>query len=204
MSTVMSLANVLVNWKRSTALVLDSRAPAGTMAASRNPVRASCVQVAITGTPVGTVTVAGLVAGVADTEVLTWTGTPGAKATVKQFTTAAFTSSLTGAVKIEATAVGMDGTSQAGTYTLKAGHPVQLSAPASNKWPGMVPGHERTSERVIRVAYEETWTPREGDIVDVVTPATGETWQVVGVPTVQGAGMALDHWQCKVVQQQGA
>ncbi len=204
MSTVMSSANVLVNWRRSTAYVLDSRAPAGTMAASRAPVRAACVQVALTGTPTGTVTVSGLVGGVADSEVLTWTGTPGTKATIKQFTTLAFTSSLTGAVLIEATAVGLDGAPQAGNYTLKAGHPVQLAEPGRNRWPGQIPGHERTADRICRVQYEEVWTPREGDLVDVVTPATGETFQVSGVPTVQSVGMAPDHWRCDLVQAQGA
>ena len=200
-----ALTNVLVDWRRSTALVLNSRTPAGTMAASRAPVRSSCIQVQLTGTPTGTVTVAGLVGGVADSEVLTWAGVAGARVTVKEFTTVAFTSSLTGAVKVEASAVGMDGTPQAGTYAIKSSWPVQLGAAGSGqRWPGQVPGHEPTSDRVCRVPYEETWAPREGDVVDVVQPATGEVFQVFGRPTVQVVGMAQDHWQVKLTQQQGA
>lgn len=197
---IMALANTTVTWKRSTALLLDSVAVASSHTPSRQPVRATCIQVKLTGTPTGTVTITGTVDGVADSEVLTWTGTAGARATVKQFTAhTSYATSLTGAVLIEATAVGPSGQPQASTYDLKVGHPVEL-VEDSGAWPGTIPGHERTNHATLRVQYEETWAPRQGDIL---TSATGETWQVESIPRVGGA-LSPDHWKCRIMQREGA
>jgi len=201
--SILALANALVNWQRSTAVLLELRSYAASMTATRQPVRATCVQVQVNGSPSGTLTVTGTVGGAAATEALVWTGIAGARATLKQFTAVtSISGTLTGATTVEASAVGMDGAPQAGTYTLHTGLPVQMGEPGEPSWPGQIPGHERTQRRTCRVQYDETWTPREGDVVQV--PATGETWQVSGRPQVQGAGMAPDHWKVKLEQQQGA
>lgn len=198
--SIFALATTLVTWKRSTAYVLDSVAVAASHAPDRQPVRASCVQVKVAGAPVGTVTIAGTVDGVADTEVLTWAATAGARATMKQFTAvSAITTSLTGATTIEAQAVGTSGQPQSSTYTVKSGHPVQLVEDSSPRWPAATPGHERTNTATCRVQYEETWAPREGD---VVVAGTGETWQVAGRPRV-GGELGPDHWRVRLEQREG-
>lgn len=199
--SVFSMATTVVTWKRSTAYVLDSVAVAASHTPDRQPTRASCVQVKLTGSPTGTVTITGTVEGVSDSEALTWTGSAGARVTMKQFTAiTTITTSLSGGTLIDAQAVGTSGQPQASTYTLKAGHPVQLSEDHSPRWPGAMPGHERTNTSTCRVQYEETWAPRQGD---VVVAGTGETWHVVGNPRV-GGELGPDHWRVRLEQREGA
>lgn len=199
--SIIAIANTIVDWHRATAYMLDSVAPAASHVPNRQPVRASCVQVRVTGTaPTGTVTVAGTAGGVAETEVLTWTGLSGVIATVKQFTAvSALTPALSGASLIDALAVGASGQPQVATYVLKAGHPVHIG-PSRPKWDGSPPGHERSTQVECRVQYEETWAPRQGD---VLTSTGGETWQVAGTPK-SGGGMFPDHWVCRLDQREGA
>lgn len=202
MSSVLMIANALVDWKRSTAYLLDPVAVAGSIAPTRQPVRKSCVQVKLTGAPNGTVVVAGLVDGVADAETLTWAGSAVARATVKQFSTlTGFTASLTGASTIEALAMGPGGQPQADTYVLKGQHPVQMNESNAPRWQASTPGSERANYATCRVQYEEVWAPRQGDIVaDLIT---GTTWQVVGQPRVLGT-IFSGHWHVRLEQNEGA
>lgn len=199
---IAAMYNTIVDWKRATAYLLDAVAPAASHAPSRQPVRASCVQVRLAGSaPAGTVTVSGTAGGVSETETLTWTGVAGVIATVKQFTSiTTITTTLTGTSTIDAQAVGASGQPQVATYVLKGGHPVQIGKASTGSWPGGVPGHERTSGTECRVMYEETWTPRQGD---VLVSTGGETWQVAGIPK-SGGGMFPDHWLCALDQREGA
>lgn len=200
MSSIFGMATNTCTWKRATAYVLDAVAVAASHSPTRQPVRASCVQVRLQGSaPAGTVTVAGTVAGVADTEVLTWTGTAGYRATVKQFTALTpFTPSLTGATTIDAQAVGLDGQPQAATYAIATGLPVHVRHD-SGRWPLEPPGGERKARATARVQYEDTWAPRQGDIVDL---DTGETWEVIAAPR-KGGGLRPDHWVVTLEQREG-
>jgi len=201
MSTIFSIATNTSTWYRSTALVLDAAAPVASHTASRQPVRASCLQVQLTGTPTGTVTISGTVEGVADTEVLTWTGTPAHKVTRKAFTAiSGIATSLSGAVSIAITAVGADGSPQAATETLKSGWPVVFKERSLSSYRQEAPGNEKKVGGVILVAYEETWRPREGDLVVL---DTGETLEVVGIPTT-GGGLQPDHWKVQSNRREGA
>lgn len=201
MSTVFSMATHLSTWYRVTALILDAAVPAGTHTASRQPVRASCMQVKLSGSPVGTVTISGTVDGVADTEVLTWTGTAAHRVTWKAFTAVSgITTSLSGAGSIEITAVGADGSPQVDTVTLKEMWPVVYRDYGINSYRQESPGNEKKVSGVVLVAYDESWKPREGD---VVTLDTGETYDIAGVPTT-GGGLQPDHWKVRVNRREGA
>ncbi len=200
MSSILGMANALATWKRSTSSVLDSTTAAASHAPDRQPVRASCAQVQLGGSPSGTVTVAGTVQGAADTEVLAWTGTAGTRCTVKQFTAiSGITTSLSGATTIAVEAVGPGGQPQATTYTLKSGHPVMITEDRAPSWLGQPPGHERKRGATCRVQYEETWAPRQGDVVVL---GTGETWEVVGTPR-PGGDLYPEFWLVKLEQREG-
>lgn len=201
MSTIFSMATNLSTWYRVTALILDSATPAGSHTASRQPIRASCMQVQLSGSPTGTVTISGTVDGVADTEVLTWTGTAANRATWKAFTAVSgISTSLSGATAIEITAVGSDGSPQVDTVALKEGWPISYRDYGIQSYRQESPGNEKKASGVMLVAYDETWKPREGD---VVTLDTGETYDVAGVPTT-GGGLQPDHWKVRVNRREGA
>lgn len=188
------IATDVVTWYRATAVLLESSAPAASMAPTRQPVRETPVQVHVTGSPVGTVTVRGTVSGVTGSEVLTWTGAPGYRFTRKRFTalTNAVTS-LTGATAVEMTAVGPDGSPQLALSAIRTGLPVVIDERSTGSAPARVQGDQEERDILIQVDFEETWTPRRGDRV---TTTTGQTYEVQRVQNASGGGLSSPGWSC--------
>lgn len=188
-------STALVTWKRATALVLDRVAVAATLSGSRVPVRESCIQVQVTGSPSGTVTVSGTVNGSAGSEVLTWVGDSGYRVTKKQFTGAlSFATSLAGAVEIEALAVGPGGDPQVGLVVVRGpGHPVSIEDVTEGTSPTRREGGQEEGSHRLLAQYEEVWVPRRGD--RVVNDYDGEVYEVMKVETKAG-GLFVSHWAC--------
>lgn len=193
-------ALALATLYRPTASVLDSRVPAASMSADRQPAQAAPVLVALTGTPTGTVTVAGTVSGAADTETLTWTGTAGARTTVKSFSAiSGFTSSLSGATAIQANATGKGGAPLAATLrTLTTGIPVGIRRKNQSGWSGTPAGHEKRTDAACVWPYEETYTIQPGDLVE----ADGVTYEVTRAER-RGGGLKPMTWALELQERAG-
>lgn len=187
-----AIVNCTVTVKRSTAQVLDTVAPAASHTPDRQPVRASQIQVTLTGSaPAGTVTVSGTVNGVADTEVLSFAAV-GSKGTTKPFSpVTTIATSLTGTSTITATAIGPGGSPQVGEYSLKTGVPMAKTDKGAQRWPVLMPGTMQEEEATFRVQYEDVWSPRQGDLF--IVEGSGEVYLVHGKPKSFG-NFAPDHW----------
>ena len=174
--------------------------PSGTLTIARQPDGASSVVVSIEGTPTGAVTISGLVDGVADSEGLAWTGLPGWRTTRRRFSTiSGISSALTNATEISARYAGEGGEPRPREYDLKIGIPVGRSTRRPRDWGTPPPGAQQDATEVLRVAYEETWEPREND---VVVYSTGERWKVAGVtrpPRLAGH----NEWKVELAREQG-
>lgn len=189
-------ATGLVTWRRTTAFVLDSVAVAASHTGDRLPARESVIQVRLTGTPTGTVTVGGTVDGSPGTEILTWAGTAGFRLTRKQFTGAlTFTLSQSGAVLISSKAMGAGGDPQLNLYIVKGpGHPVSIEEPSEGNATIRRQGDQEASTHRFLVQYEDVWTPRRGD--RVTDDRSGDVYEVMRVETKSG-GLYVSHWACK-------
>lgn len=188
-------ATHVVTWKRATAYLVDSEAVAASHTIDRQPVRASRVAVSLTGSPTGTVTVAGTVDGGATTEVLTYTGTAATRETKKLFTAlTGITTSLSGATLLAARAVGTDGSPQTTLYAVKSGHPISIQEAGSSTWKGETQGAGDVGDETAMVAYEEVWTPRIGDRI----VSGSDAWEVLSVEGPQGSALRPRHWECRI------
>lgn len=194
--SIFFFANATVVWKRATPLVLDSVAVAASHAGDRTPARESVIQVRLQGTPTGTVTVAGLVSGGADTEVLTWAGAAGYRTTRKRFTgSLTFTLSQAGGTTIEAKALGAGGDAQVSLYVVKGpGHPVTIEETTEGGSPIRKQGAQEEATHRFLVQYEDVWTPRLGD--RVVNDRSGDVYEILKVEEKAG-GLYVSHWACK-------
>jgi hypothetical protein len=183
----------IVTWKRATAVIVTEATVASTMTLARQPGRGSRVRVRLTGSPTGTVTVSGTSGGGVATEVLTWTGTAGFRETLREFTAiTSITTSLSGGTKLEATAVGTDGSPQITSYTIKTGHPIAVHPNGDPRWRGRTQGAEEAGIDTILVWFEEVWTPRVGDRVI----GTGlDAWEILSVSGPLG-GLRQTHYEC--------
>lgn len=195
-----ALANALATLYRPTASVLDSRAPAGSMTPDRQPAQAGPVLVTLTGTPTGTVTIAGTVSGVADTEALSWAGAAGGRTTVKSFSAiSGITSSLSGATAIQANATGRGGAPLAATLrTLATGIPVGIKRKNQSSWSGAPAGHEKRSDAACVWPYEEGYTIQPGDLVE----ADGATYEVTRAEK-RGGGLKPTTWALELQERAG-
>lgn len=201
-SILSGLATFLTTWRRPTSYVLDERAVSGSMSVDRQPGRASCFLVRITGSPSGSLVIAGTVDGVADTETLAWAGSAGARLTAKQFTaSSSLTSTVSGGTLISIEAVGPGGEPQAGVNTtIKSGLPVSVQRVGERRWPVTAPGPVTDELRDLLVPYEEIWTPAEGDLIDLET--TGQTYEAQGVELV-GGNLRPQHWKVRAMRREG-
>jgi hypothetical protein len=190
----------LITVRRRTAFLLDRVAAGTTLTWSRQPARESIVEFRLVdGTlATGELTVAGTSGGVAATESVTATGN-GYYRTARTWTAlVALTSSgladEVAAPLVEARAVGSDGTSQEGYYTVVSGWPAALDQHASG-WRASEPGgRAQVGYGALLVHYDETWAPREGDLVDT---DFGETWEIVGRPRRANPTLS-PQWDCRV------
>ena len=192
-------ATSLATLYRPTASVLDSRTPAASMTPDRQPATAAPVLVTLTGTSTGTVTVSGTVAGVSDSEALSWAGVAGAKVTVKSFSAiTSITSSLSGATAIQANAVGKGNAPVTTLRTLTTGIPVSIRRKNQGGWSGNPAGHEKRSDASCVWSYEETYTVQPGDLVE----ADGVTYEVTRVEK-RGGGLRPVTWLLELQERAG-
>ena len=188
-------ANCTVTVKRITAFLLDLVAVASSHTVNRQPIRQSCAQVRLTGTPSGTVTITGTVNGLSDTEVLSWAGSAGARSTMKQFTAiSGITTSLSGATTISVEAVEPGGSPQVASYILKSGHPAPLRQKGGQSQTQPRPGEVTIDGAEVRFDYEDVWAPRVGDLV--INEQTADTYEIKGVARQPMGSFAPSFWRC--------
>lgn len=197
-----TIGNRTITIKRQTAFILDAVAAAATMSADRSPVQASCLQFVVSDgtTGSGTVTIAGTVGGSSDSEVLTFTAN-GVKCTVKQFTAIDASGITTTGLADEGTiptisgqAVGVDGSPQNASYNVVTDRPAQFDyggGTQSHGWEARNPGTNVTGGAAILIPFEDSWSPRVGDLV---TDDQSETWLVQGVEKKQDRFVPT-HWE---------
>lgn len=196
-----ALATTLITLKRATSYVLDSVTIAASLSPSRQPSSASRILVHASGSPSGNVTVTGTVNGASDTEVLSWTGTAGARVTIKTFSAVtSLTSTLTGGTTIYAQAVGAGGQPEANKLTdILFGFPVSLIQKNQPGWKGLAAGHEETADAVAKLAYLDIYTPAEGDLL---TTDGSETYEVKAAH-LRGGGLRPSVWILILQKRQG-
>lgn len=193
MSTVATLANCIVTVKRPTAYLLDAVAVAASHTIDRQPPAAGLVQVEVTGSPTGTVTVAGTVDGLSDTEVLTYSGASSVRTTTKRFTAVSgITTSLSGGTLINAKSVSPGGAPQSVYKTVVSDRPAERRVRGAQSFPMLVLGQERKEGAMFRLQYEDTWRPLQGDVLVVASDSL--EYEVQGKPRAFG-DFAPDHWQ---------
>lgn len=195
------LTNALVTWTRATAYLLDPRPIAALIACDRVPALASCVQVRVTGTPVGTVTVRGMVDGEPGEETLSWAGSAGFRMTAKRFAgPIELACDVADGLQIEAKALGHGGDPHLVMEIVRGpGHPVTITSALSR---GETPSQGSQDERThrIQVPYEDAWTPQRGDRVS--NDRTGEVLEVISVDS-GGSAMTGTPWNCSARRLEG-
>lgn len=196
-----ALATTLITLKRATSYVLDSVTISANLSPSRQPSSASRLLVHASGSPTGNVTVTGTVSGVTDTEVLSWSGTAGGRVTVKTFSAVtSLTSTLTGGSSIYAQAVGAGGQPEANKLTdILSNFPASLIHKNQPGWKGLAAGHEETADAVAKLAYLDTYTPAEGDLL---TTDGSETYEVKSAH-LRGGALRPGEWILAIQKRQG-
>lgn len=190
-----------IDVRRRTAILLDATTAGQTMAWTRQPVRAAVVEVRVhdDGTSgSGSITITGTSGGVAATETLVATG-PGYLRTSRTWTALAglTTSDLADeltAPSISARASGKDGSSLEDLQPIVLGWPASVQAggvgggtAAGGNWANdRRAGRSAGADATMVIAYDETWSPRRGDLV---TDDTGSRWEVIGFPRIGGTDM---------------
>lgn len=186
-----------ITWTRPTSVMLDAVTPAASHALSVEPLAESQVEVTLTGSPTGTVTVAGTQGGSAITEELSWLGTAGTRSTYQRFDTiTGITTSLSGATAITARTLGADGTPHAVESVLRG--PGWLALLDESTDPSMVtiaPGGTPTRGMYAVFPWEASVTPRRGDLI--TDDQTGEVYRVEGVQALPNP-MRPEYWQCRM------
>lgn len=196
-----ALATSLITLKRATSNVLDSVTIAASLTPDRQPSSASRILIHASGSPTGNVTVTGTVNGASDTEVLSWTGTAGARVTIKTFSAVtSLTSTLTGGTTIYAQAVGAGGQPEANKLTdILSNFPAPLIQKNQPGWKGLAAGHEETADVVAKLAYLDTYTPLAGDLL---TTDGSETYEVKSAH-LRGGGLRPSVWILILQKRQG-
>lgn len=193
--------NSFVTLRRRSASLIDASAAAATLAVSRQPVRASLVEVTVASTVgggSGTVAITGLSEGATTTELLTFTAA-GVKQTGKLF------SSISGMTTtgladesppptVSARVCGRDGSSQSTEEELARDYPAAVDE-RSGWWRNdMHGGASQDDHAYVMLPYCEVFSPREGD---VLTDGQGRRWLVVNAPPMGGA-LHPDFWRLTV------
>ena len=198
----MLLFNCTCTIKRQTAMLLELTTVAASMTVTRQPLRAATLEVKVTGSPVGTVTLAGTVNGSADTEALTFAGTAISKTTYKKFTAiTGITTSLTGGTQLSVKAVDPDGSPQNLYYTLKSGHPATFHVGGGGNQYQERPGQNTTNRMQSRIPYEDIWEPQNLDLF--IHDQTGETFEITNIERQPGGSFAPRFWKLQLTQREG-
>lgn len=194
---------------RRTGFALAATTVLASMSLDYQPRVSTYLQVELTGgtTGSGTVTFTGTdAAGAPQSETLTFSSN-GIQVTTKSFLTAAITTTGLHDEPTPATiavrAVSADGTENLIEVTIKTQRPAIYSplfgARGTNTFQAMTDGTHETGRGTIFFTYEETWTPRVGDLVK--DPVTDEIWLTRSVDETRvGFGIRPDHWRIGVTR----
>jgi len=187
--------------KRKSAKVLEATAVAASLTATYQPSGDVCLQGTLTGAFVGTVTVTGLVNGISDSEILTFTG-PSTKCTFKQFSSiASITTSGSGAGTIYIDQVSLDGSPVAVFRAIKSGHPAGFREKGRMNQQQKSAGQITTNAMEARIDFEDVWEPVETDLF--LHEGTGETFEITGVERQPMGSFAPQFWKIQIDQRQG-
>lgn len=205
---ITNLADRRMTVRRKTSILLGPVAVLASHAPTRQPATAAAVRVRLAGgtTSTGTVTVSGTVAGLPDSETLTFTRNDVLE-TVKLFTALSTitTSGLADEVTpptITVDAVGRDGTAIHTSYVVVSGWPIRKDA-GPPSWPAPVPGSSQTEDAWMYIDWTSMWEPRDGDVF--IDERTAEEWQAVGHPSQHGGGLVQPHhWEVRVRRREGS
>lgn len=187
---IATLADRLVTVKRRTAYVVDPATAAAAMTVARQPVRASCLRVEVSGgtTGSGTVTLVGTVGGALTTVALTFSEN-GPKTTVEEFT--ALSSVPTAGLTNEAVvptvsvqAVDRSGRAQSSASTVAASVPATFRA-SRGRWPVERQGSREAEEGIFGLDWSDVYEPRSGDLI--VEDVGGDEWLVQAVGRPRGS-----------------
>lgn len=190
------MATNLVTWQRSTAFLLELTTPGATHSPALQIVGEACVQVQLTGTPTGTVTVSGTSNGSTASEVLTWDGSPGYRVTTRKFTGAVeLVVNQSGGSQIAAKVIGHGG-DPARMVSIVRGpqHPVSVEDVTESRGRIHGQGDQAEGTHRILVPYEDAWAPRRGDLV--TDDMSGEVYEVIAVGKPPGE-LHPSHWSCR-------
>lgn len=187
--------------KRKSPRILEATAVAATLTATYQPTGDACMQGVLTGAFVGTVTVTGLVNGISDSEILTFTG-PSTKCTVKPFSSVtSITTSGTGAGTLYIDQVSLDGSPIAIFRAIKSGHPAGFHSKGRMYQQQKGPGQLSTNSMEARIDYEDVWEPENTDLF--CHEQTGETFEITGVERHPMGSFAPQFWYLQLDQRQG-
>lgn len=195
-----------VRVRRRSAILVGPAAAAQTMSVLGQPPRESLFEVGLSGgtSSSGEVSLQGLVAGVTTTETLVFSG-DGYKQTVRSFTSlaAVTTSGLADELvppTVQVRAIGRDGSAQEGISVLREGWPAGVAKHRSSWRSNVADGSAETGQADMVLAYDETWAPRIGDLID---DDDGETWEVVGLPRKASVHFG-PIWHCALKRHEGS
>lgn len=153
--------------QRATASVRDAAPAAASLAPSRQPVRASLVEVTTTGA--GTVVVSGTSDGASALETLSAAAADVLTTAAEWTALTAFLCSPATGFTVSARALGRDGAPQARRTAIATGIPGKLDE-GRPSWRGERPGASEEESATLTLAYADGWEPREGDhLVDEST-----------------------------------
>lgn len=193
--------NCTATFKRQSSKVLESTAVTASMSASYQPSMGACIQAVLSGAFVGTVTVTGLVNGISDSEILTFTG-PGVKVTMKTFTSiTAITSSGAGAGTLYLDQVSLDGAPIAVFRAIKTGHPAGFHSKGRMNQQQKKPGEITTNSMEARINFEDIWEPVTTDLF--CHEQTEEVFEITGVERHPMGSFAPQFWYLQLDQRQG-
>lgn len=192
--------NTFVTWQRPEATLYDG-VSAATIPLNVTLGAKATVSITPGGAPVGTVTVSGTIGGSPVSESLEWTGAAVVKATYNRFdVVTTLVVAGTGFVVLEVRAVAGDGTPANKIVMIRDRLHVALDH-ARADYAGekdlkvQNQGATQTENLHINVFYDQTWTPRKGDIA--ISP-TGNRYKVTAV-TVMPNEVQPRYWDCRAV-----
>jgi hypothetical protein len=168
------------------------------MTATRQPVRASALEVFVNGAVgSGQMTIQGLVAGSTTTEILTYAAS-GYKQSTKLFssiigiTTSGLADEPT-PPQVQIRAVARDGSSQESSYEIRRDVPCAVAQDTHSWASSSQDARQPVGNASIIFPFEEVWSPRKGDMI---TDELSRLWEVLDAPLLSSS-MEGPFWEVR-------
>lgn len=191
--------NCTVLWRRVSAVLLNAVTVAALHTVNATPVAAAQVEVALGGTPTGTVTITGTQGGSTVTETLIWTGvaSPPVLCTYRAMdVVTSIATSLTGATTITARLVAPDGTPHGVLTTIRGpAWPAFMDESTDPRTDQASPGKGTVRLMYCHLPFEYGILPMVAD--QITNEQTGEVYRVEGYQPLP-SGMQPSQWQCRL------